>query len=148
VKTLAGHLDLKDWEQFEFDRVAGSADHLVHLRGLGLPDGDGLKHSRLLILLEPAAPAPTSAIHPQARERFHLTEREMHVIDGLLQGLTNKEIAGQLQVSEHTVKEHLRTIMKKTRTTTRTGVLSKALLPEPAANTPPARSSSSHARPD
>jgi DNA-binding CsgD family transcriptional regulator len=148
VNALSAHSDLKDWDQLQLTRVTGPADHPVQLRGLGLPERGGLTDSRLIILMEEATPRPTSAVHPQAREQFHLTEQEERVITCLLQGLTNKEIASQLLVSEHTVKEHLRAIMQKTGTTTRTGVLSKALLPGPATATPSTRSASSHARPD
>ena len=44
-----------------------------------------------------------------------------------LEGLTNKEIANKLSISEHTVKDHLKRLMKKTRVTTRTAVVSRLL---------------------
>lgn len=43
----------------------------------------------------------------------HLTERENQVMECLLQGLTNKEIANMLSISEQTVKSHMRSIFKK-----------------------------------
>lgn len=42
-----------------------------------------------------------------------LTEREVQVLRLVAQGLGNKEIAGQLNLSEHTVKTHLRHILDK-----------------------------------
>jgi DNA-binding NarL/FixJ family response regulator len=45
------------------------------------------------------------------------------VIGYLARGQTNKEIANALGITEQTVKEHIKHIMKKTRSTTRTGIL-------------------------
>ena len=42
-----------------------------------------------------------------------LTEREIKVLFYLVQGLTNEEIAKQLNISVHTVKAHLETIYDK-----------------------------------
>lgn len=42
-----------------------------------------------------------------------LTEREEEVLDLFLEGLSNKEIASQLNIAEHTIKIHLGRIYKK-----------------------------------
>lgn len=42
-----------------------------------------------------------------------LTEREIEVLGLVAQGLANKEIAAELDLSEHTVKTHLRNILDK-----------------------------------
>jgi len=39
-----------------------------------------------------------------------ITPRDQQVLDLLIQGCSNKEIAGQLQISPRTVKQHLRTL--------------------------------------
>ena len=44
-----------------------------------------------------------------------------------MKGWTNKEIANAIAISELTVKEHIKHIMDKTRTSTRTGILVKIL---------------------
>jgi DNA-binding NarL/FixJ family response regulator len=59
----------------------------------------------------------------QAKELFRLTDREVSVVQHLLKGWTNKEIANALTVTEQTVKEHIKHIMAKTKTSTRTGIL-------------------------
>ena len=44
---------------------------------------------------------------------FHeikVTPRDREVLDLLVQGCSNKEIAGQLNISPRTVKQHLRTL--------------------------------------
>ena len=51
------------------------------------------------------------------------------VIIYLMLGFTNKEIATRLNLSEYTVKEHLKRIMQKTKTTTRTGLLARMVFP-------------------
>jgi RNA polymerase sigma factor (sigma-70 family) len=42
-----------------------------------------------------------------------LTEREREVVRWVIQGMTNKEIASQLGISEKTVKTHLSNIFSK-----------------------------------
>jgi DNA-binding NarL/FixJ family response regulator len=39
-----------------------------------------------------------------------VTPRDRQVLDLLVQGCSNKEIAGQLHISPRTVKQHLRTL--------------------------------------
>lgn len=45
--------------------------------------------------------------------QYNLTEREEEVLKLVAQGITNKEIAQSLQISENTVKNHLYNIMEK-----------------------------------
>lgn len=49
----------------------------------------------------------------RAISRAILTEREGHVADLLAHSLTNREIAGRLQISENTVRVHVSHILKK-----------------------------------
>ena len=42
-----------------------------------------------------------------------LTDREMEVLRLVAQGLSNREIAKQLFISENTVKNHIRNILEK-----------------------------------
>lgn len=43
-------------------------------------------------------------------EQVKITPRDQEVLDLLVQGCSNKEIAGQLKISPRTVKQHLRTL--------------------------------------
>lgn len=43
-----------------------------------------------------------------------LTDREYEVLNYLMQGHTNKEIAEILMITHHTVKAHIAAILKKT----------------------------------
>ncbi|MEV7096973.1 LuxR C-terminal-related transcriptional regulator [Amycolatopsis sp. NPDC051045] len=50
---------------------------------------------------------------PELRPLDRLNPRELEVLTGISQGLRNRQIAGQLQLSEHTVKFHVRNILDK-----------------------------------
>jgi len=56
-----------------------------------------------------------------------LTEREQQVLRGLFEGLTNKEIAGQIGVSESAIKATLQQLFQKTRVRTRSQLVRIAL---------------------
>ncbi|GLH67142.1 helix-turn-helix transcriptional regulator [Geothrix edaphica] len=49
----------------------------------------------------------------KARAAFQLSKREAEVLNLLGLGFTNKKIAEMLYISEHTVKDHIKNIMKK-----------------------------------
>lgn len=65
----------------------------------------------------PPAPAP-------GRD---LTERELEVLELLVEGLSNNEIASRLDVSPNTVKNHLRSIYSKLDVSTRTAATTLAI---------------------
>ncbi len=55
-----------------------------------------------------------------------LTAREREVLALLVEGLTNKEMAGRLVVSANTIKRHLKSIFSKLEVSTRTAAAAKA----------------------
>lgn len=59
--------------------------------------------------------------------RALLTEREQQVLRGIFEGLTNKEIANELGVSEGAVKATLQQLFQKTRVRTRSQLVRIAL---------------------
>jgi DNA-binding NarL/FixJ family response regulator len=50
----------------------------------------------------------------QSRSPSELSRREEQLVESICGGLTNKEIAVRLHLSEHTVKNHIHNILKKT----------------------------------
>jgi len=121
IKIMQVRTEVKDWEEFRVKRVVGDPVQPILLSGVGIPEQHGGK-SRILITIE-ALGRRQEAIIEQAKELFRLTTREVSVVQHLLKGWTNKEIASALKVTEQTIKEHIKHIMAKTQTTTRTGIL-------------------------
>jgi DNA-binding NarL/FixJ family response regulator len=62
--------------------------------------------------------------HANGFEIEALTPRELQVLRMLADGLGNKEIAGQLNISDHTVKFHVAQILAKLRASSRTEAVS------------------------
>jgi two-component system, NarL family, nitrate/nitrite response regulator NarL len=62
--------------------------------------------------------APRVAIDP--REAEELTAREVEVLQHLASGLSNKEIASRLGISDHTVKFHVNALLSKLSAESRT----------------------------
>jgi DNA-binding NarL/FixJ family response regulator len=56
-----------------------------------------------------------------------LTSRELQVLNQLAKGLANKEIAGILNITDYTVKDHLKSILGKLRAADRTEAVTTAI---------------------
>jgi DNA-binding NarL/FixJ family response regulator len=72
-------------------------------------------------------PQPTKPAQPELPPIEELTEREMDVLELVAQGLSNKDIAAKLFLSEGTVKNYVSTIMAKFHANDRTQVVVRAL---------------------
>ena len=59
----------------------------------------------------------------RARSKLGLTNREQQIVGLISQGLTNKEIASELQLSEHTVRNHIHRMLRKVGATHRLAVV-------------------------
>ena len=95
--------------------------------GFGLPFNNDPQQSQLLIVIEWIGRRGVAAAQ-QAKEIFKLTQREVEVVQQLLKGWSNKQIAYDLKLKEQTVKEHIQRIMAKTKSESRTGILARVLL--------------------
>jgi DNA-binding NarL/FixJ family response regulator len=60
-------------------------------------------------------------------DRPHLTEREQQVLEGVFEGLANKEIGARVGVSESAVKSTLQQLFRKARVRTRSQLVRVAL---------------------
>ncbi|MDP4623515.1 MAG: response regulator transcription factor [Akkermansiaceae bacterium] len=65
--------------------------------------------------------------HGPVEELEALTSREEDVLKSLVKGYTKKEIGEELDISQHTVDMHLRSIYRKLHVRTQTEAVSKAL---------------------
>jgi DNA-binding NarL/FixJ family response regulator len=70
--------------------------------------------------VEVLLPAATPASEPLTELAEPLTRREREVLQMLASGLSNKEIAARLNISDHTAKFHVASIFGKLGATTRT----------------------------
>ena len=123
-RHLKDRTEAKDWEQFEVRRMLGAPERPLMIHGFGVPGNKGQEQSRVIIVMEELGSQNGNA-NQQAAERFQFTEREQGVVQCLAKGWTNKEISCELGIAMPTVKEHIRHIMEKTKSTTRTGVLAQ-----------------------
>jgi len=126
----------KDCESIQVERLCFANDQRLLLRGFCIPDEPLARNSRFLIIMEKLNQKKLECPDANMQQRYHLTEREQMVIIYLMLGFTNKEIANRINLSEYTVKEHLKRIMQKTQTTTRTGLLARMIFPTPQGNVP------------
>jgi DNA-binding NarL/FixJ family response regulator len=81
-----------------------------------------------LAVFDPSFVPPLSASKTQPSDRLaeELTPREREVLQLLAQGQSNKEIARQLGISEHTVKFHVNSILGKLNVQSRTEAVVRA----------------------
>jgi DNA-binding CsgD family transcriptional regulator len=128
ISRLLEYEHPKDCESIQVERLFFSSDQGLLLRGFCIPDEPIATNSRVLVTIEKLHQA-IACPDINIQDRYHLTQREQMVIIYLMLGFTNKEIANRLNLSEYTVKEHLKRIMHKTRTTTRTGLLARMVFP-------------------
>ena len=126
----------KDCESIQLERLSFANGQRLLLRGFCIPDEPLAENSRLLVIIEQLNQQKLECPDANMQQRYHLTEREQMVIIYLMLGFTNKEIANRINLSEYTVKEHLKRIMHKTQTTTRTGLLARMIFPTPEGAVP------------
>lgn len=79
----------------------------------------GRREVRVEIVKEVLVPAPAPetvesfVVDENRREELGITRRELEVLDLIAQGMSNREIAGKLFVSENTVKTHSSRVFEK-----------------------------------
>jgi len=103
-------------------------------RGVLLRDSDAARIAAALfavaqqiVVLEPGMGLPGPRVPSDERAPIEpLTRRESEVLQLLAQGLSNKEIAQRLKVSEHTAKFHVNAILSKLGVQSRTEAVVKA----------------------
>ena len=122
-KLLTVRTNPKDWEQIQLRHIVNTLHRSVLVCGTALIDQTHAETRILIVLSEVGVGAWQDKVIVQAKETFHLTAREATVVQHLLKGWTNKDIAIEMELSEQTVKEHFKHLAEKTRTTTRTGIV-------------------------
>ena len=83
--------------------------------GLGIWLGLKLTREKIIVREVPVpVPAPaTFVLNAQRQEQLGITPRELEILTQIAAGLSNKEIAERLYVSENTVKTHTASVFEK-----------------------------------
>ncbi|HSR92947.1 MAG TPA: response regulator transcription factor [Gemmatimonadales bacterium] len=83
--------------------------------GLGIWLGLKLtRHKETVLVKEVMVPAPASFVRDERKlEALGITPRELEILELIAQGLSNKEIAARVFVSENTVKTHSSRVFDK-----------------------------------
>jgi DNA-binding CsgD family transcriptional regulator len=106
--------------------MVGDHKNALMLRAFLVPGTPRGKPPMIIVLIEPWSEI-TGESSGLVETDMHLTGREREVLGCLMKGLTNKEIAAALGVSEATVKAHVASIMVKSHTSTRMELVASVL---------------------
>lgn len=87
-------------------RARASSGTWLRITAARTDSGDG----HVALVLEPAH---VTDLIPMVLEGFGLTERETDIVGHLARGLTTREIAAELSLSAHTVRDHVKAILRK-----------------------------------
>ena len=98
------------------DLLFKNGDAFCALRGVRLDAHDG--NSVMVVLMERVV-AKHEVNTEEARQAFGLSKRETQVVALLCRGMGNREIAERLFISENTVKDHIKNVMKKMKVASR-----------------------------
>ncbi len=81
---------------------------VCHASCLQRPDGEP---ANTALVIEPAQPA---VVAPIVVEAYDLSDREQQIVQLIARGANTAEIANQLLLSRHTIRDHIKTIFAKT----------------------------------
>jgi len=91
----------------------GHDGQLYSIRALPLfHAGRKNKSSHTMVIIERCTPRRNIDIE-KVKAKFNLAKREAEVVEGIVKGFTNREIASALFLSEYTVKDYIKKIMNK-----------------------------------
>lgn len=101
-------------------RLRGQSGRWLTMRGdcTLTPDGET---SGIVLIIGPSRPAE---ILPMVVASYGLTRREQEILGEMSKGQSTAEIAACLFVSEHTVRDHIKSVLAKTSTTSRGELMS------------------------
>jgi DNA-binding CsgD family transcriptional regulator len=89
--------------------------------------GDGPFGGQILLALHLEQAWVGDSAVKEISAKHHLSEREEETLQGVMLGLSTKEIAELMDISPHTVKAYIRLIMIKLGATSRWGIIPKVI---------------------
>jgi DNA-binding NarL/FixJ family response regulator len=90
---------------------ASAVDVIAAVRSVAR--GEAVCPGRLMRVLFEYVSSQKTGTRPRGGAQFGLTRREQQLVPLVGRGLTNKEIAAELSVSEQTIKSHIHRILRK-----------------------------------
>jgi DNA-binding NarL/FixJ family response regulator len=109
---------------------ATAAEHVRAIRAVA--SGEAVCPPRYSSLLFQCAARDLSfSGNPSHRSRFGLSRREQQLVGLIRQGLSNKEIATCLNLSEQTVKNHIHNMLRKVGASDRLDIVKRCQLEDP-----------------
>lgn len=100
---------------------ASAEDVIAAVRGVAR--GEAVCPAFLMRILFNYVASRTNDLQIRDRTQFRLTRREQQLVPLVGRGLTNKEIAAELSVSEQTIKSHIHRILRKVGVEDRSAIL-------------------------
>lgn len=82
--------------------------------------------SHTMVIIERCTPRRNIDIE-KVTAKFNLAKREAEVVEGIVKGFTNREIASALCLSEYTVKDYIKRIMNKLGVESRTLIFCRVI---------------------
>ena len=117
-KEVRDHPDSGD----KFALLNMNQNKIFSLRALTLKaENSHDSDSYIMILIENIA--EKSLDFKKIQVKYKLTKRQMEVLMLICEGFTNKEISDKLFISEYTVKDHIKDIMKKLKVNSRNEII-------------------------
>jgi len=110
----------------KFQNEVASGKRLYQLRAFSMKSSLAIERGPAIALLLERNPRGELELESVAR-KFRLTRRERETVDLLLQGLSTKQIASQMDISPNTAKAFLRSVMIKVGAENRTGIIGRIL---------------------
>lgn len=83
---------------------------------------------RVMVIIDKCSMSRSIKVDLDAvQKRFGLTDRELQVTEAIVTGATNSEISERLMISEHTVKDYVKRIIRKTGVKNRSSILCRIM---------------------
>jgi DNA-binding CsgD family transcriptional regulator len=111
-------ITLFKWTEYRFLVIEHSLEiygglTAVTFAVLGIWLGLKLTRQKIVVKEVPVAAGEPFVLNERKQEDLGITRRELEVLELIAQGMSNREIAGKLYVSENTVKTHSSRVFDK-----------------------------------